>query len=93
MVKAVEWFTGISLLLSMWSAFLFDTDLRLFTKLQRDIGLMMPLYLIIAFASVSLAIIGYRVATFNDCKDAATELKKQLEEARKDLKKRGFRFD
>ncbi|CAI9737265.1 Hypothetical predicted protein [Octopus vulgaris] len=54
---------------------------------------MMPLYLIISFACVSLGIIGYHVATFNDCINAASELKQQLKEARKDLEKRGFKFE
>lgn len=43
-VKAVEWFSGISLILAVWSGFLFDTDLRLFTKLQRDIALMVSFF-------------------------------------------------
>jgi dolichyl-phosphate mannosyltransferase polypeptide 3 len=50
----------------------------------------MPIYALIAFACYSLAVIGYRVATFNDCTDAAEELRKQINEARADLKSKGF---
>ncbi|XP_014773126.1 dolichol-phosphate mannosyltransferase subunit 3 [Octopus bimaculoides] len=79
--------------MSLWSAFLFDHDNVIFSKQVRNVALMMPLYLIISFACVSLGIIGYRVATFNDCINAASELKQQLKEARKDLEKRGFKFE
>ena len=41
----------------------------------------------------SVVVILYRVATFNDCNEAAIELKQQIEEARKDLKSKGFKFD
>lgn len=34
----------------------------------------------------------YRVFTFNDCKEAAEEIQKQILEAKKDLKSKGFKF-
>ena len=34
-----------------------------------------------------------RVATFNDCEDAAKELQKQIGEAREDLRNKGFNFE
>ncbi len=35
----------------------------------------------------------FRVATFNDCEEAAAELQKQISEAREDLRSKGFKFD
>ncbi|CAH1265548.1 DPM3 [Branchiostoma lanceolatum] len=51
-----------------------------------------PMYLLMTFACYSLATIGYRVATFNDCEDAAKELQQEIEEARRDLMKKGLKF-
>jgi dolichyl-phosphate mannosyltransferase polypeptide 3 len=34
-----------------------------------------------------------RVATFNDCEEAAAELQQQISEAREDLRSKGFKFD
>ena len=37
--------------------------------------------------------IPFRVATFNDCEDAAKELQRQIGEAREDLRSKGFNFE
>ncbi|KAH3717619.1 dolichol-phosphate mannosyltransferase subunit 3-like [Dreissena polymorpha] len=55
--------------------------------------LFLPLYVIITFGLFSVAVIGYRVATFNDCIEAAKELQTEIEEAKADLKSKGFKFD
>lgn len=52
-----------------------------------------PLLLLAMFGLVSVAIIAYRVYTFNDCSDASEELQRQIVEAKKDLTKKGFVFD
>lgn len=35
----------------------------------------------------------YRTLTFNDCKEAADELKREIKEARADLRTKGMKFD
>ncbi|KAF2347594.1 Dolichol-phosphate mannosyltransferase subunit 3 [Trinorchestia longiramus] len=55
--------------------------------------LVLPLLLVACFGLVSVAIIGYRVYSFNDCKEAAQELQLQIEEAKKDLVSKGFKFE
>jgi dolichol-phosphate mannosyltransferase subunit 3 len=51
------------------------------------------LLFLIAFGLVSLAILIYRVLTFNNCDEAAEELKNEIAEARKDLTSKGFKFN
>uniref|UniRef100_T1KVF0 Dolichol-phosphate mannosyltransferase subunit 3 n=1 Tax=Tetranychus urticae TaxID=32264 RepID=T1KVF0_TETUR len=51
-----------------------------------------PIYLIILFGLVSLAIVLKRVLNFNDCENACQELKREIETARVDLKTKGFKF-
>lgn len=46
----------------------------------------------ILLAASALGTVGYRVATFHDCEDAARELQSQIQEARADLTRRGLRF-
>ncbi|KAA0200960.1 hypothetical protein HAZT_HAZT005664 [Hyalella azteca] len=55
--------------------------------------LLLPLLLVAAFGFISVGIIAFRVYNFNDCQDAAEELKQQIEEAKEDLKRKGFKFD
>jgi hypothetical protein len=40
----------------------------------------------------ALGLLIFKVATFNDCPEAAAELRKEIEQARKDLVQRGFKF-
>jgi dolichyl-phosphate mannosyltransferase polypeptide 3 len=42
---------------------------------------------------ISVSIIAWRVYTFNDCKEAAKELKQEIADAKTDLRKKGFKFD
>ena len=52
-----------------------------------------PFVLVGVFGVASLTIIAYRVYTFRDCPEAAKELQQQIVEARKDLAKKGMKFD
>ncbi|XP_069141483.1 dolichol-phosphate mannosyltransferase subunit 3-like [Argopecten irradians] len=90
--KLFQWLFGVGSFLAVWLSFVLnyiETDL---SNSYKDVILFLPLYLLIAFACVSLAIIGYRVAIFNDCVEASEELQQQIEEAKADLKKKGFKF-
>ena len=42
---------------------------------------------------IVLAILINRIRTFNDCPEAAAELRKQIAQAREDLTAKGFKFD
>jgi len=55
-----------------------------------NVILVLPLLLLIGFGCFSIAVIGYRVKNFNDCVEASEELKKQIEEAKRDLEAKGF---
>ena len=89
MTKLLEWVSVAIAFLSVWilaiSGHLFQTS-----EESRVHVLLSPIYLVIVFGLVSLAIILYRVATFNDCPEAYQELKDQITEARKDLASKGF---
>ena len=62
-------------------------------KLEKSEILIGPFILAGLVASVILAILVYRIRTFNDCPEAAAELRKQIEQAREDLSAKGFKFD
>lgn len=51
---------------------------------------LLPVYSLITFGVISAAIVLYRTFTFNNCDDAATELKSQIEEAKTFFKKKGL---
>uniref|UniRef100_A0A8C6SC64 Dolichol-phosphate mannosyltransferase subunit 3 n=1 Tax=Neogobius melanostomus TaxID=47308 RepID=A0A8C6SC64_9GOBI len=92
MTKLVEWLVGVTAVLVSWAVVSFDLlDLSL-PEAYREVALPMPLYLLVSFGCYSLATVGYRVATFNDCEDAAKELQGQIKEAKEDLRKKGLKF-
>ncbi|KAF0024578.1 dolichol-phosphate mannosyltransferase subunit 3 [Scophthalmus maximus] len=90
MTKLQQWLLGVSLVVAVWAVVTFDLlDLRL-SRTYREVAWPMPLYLLVSFGCYSLATVGYRLATFNDCEEAALELQQQIQEAREDLRKRGL---
>lgn len=92
MTKLMQWLFGLTLLAAVWALITFDLmDLNL-PQIYRDVAWPMPAYLLVSFGCYSLGVIGYRVATFNDCKEASRELHVHIKEAREDLKKKGLRF-
>ncbi|KAK2920970.1 hypothetical protein Q8A73_000455 [Channa argus] len=92
MTKLLEWLFGVSVLGAVWALVTFDLfDLKL-PQTYRDVAWPMPLYLLVSFGCYSLATVGYRVATFNDCEEAAKELQEQIKEAQEDLRKKGLKM-
>ncbi|XP_023695506.1 dolichol-phosphate mannosyltransferase subunit 3 [Paramormyrops kingsleyae] len=92
MTKLLEWLLGISVVMSTWGLLTFDLlDLKL-PPVYKEVAWPMPVYLLVVFGCYSLATVGYRVATFNDCNEASQELQAQIKEAKKDLQKKGLKF-
>ncbi|KAL3851690.1 hypothetical protein ACJMK2_015417 [Sinanodonta woodiana] len=91
--KLFQWLIGLSVFMSIWVALVFDYVAVEFSKSNRQIVVLFPFYLLVVFAGYSLIVIGYRVATFNDCQEASEELKKQIQEAKQELTSRGFKFE
>ena len=91
MTKLLEWFSGGIVFISVWAAILWGNFIALDDSLRFHV-LISPVYAVVIFGLVSLLIVLYRTATFNDCPEACEELKKQIVEARQDLSKRGFKF-
>ncbi|XP_039978189.1 dolichol-phosphate mannosyltransferase subunit 3 [Xiphias gladius] len=93
MTKLLEWLFGVSAVGAVWALVTFDLlDLSL-PQTYREVAWPMPLYLLVSFGCYSLATVGYRVATFNDCEEAAKELQGQIKEAKEDLRKKGLKMD
>uniref|UniRef100_A0A3Q3XFL3 Dolichol-phosphate mannosyltransferase subunit 3 n=1 Tax=Mola mola TaxID=94237 RepID=A0A3Q3XFL3_MOLML len=92
MTKLLQWLFGVSALVAVWALLTFDLlDLSL-PQTYREVAWPMPVYLLVSFGCYSLAIVGYRVATFNDCEEAAEELRQQIKEAKEDLRKKGLKM-
>lgn len=92
MTKLAQWLFGLTLLGTTWVTLNFDLLGLDLPQTYKQVIWPLPVYLLVAFGCYSLATIGYRVATFNDCEDAAKELQEQIKAAKKDLSSRGFKF-
>ncbi|XP_035285500.1 dolichol-phosphate mannosyltransferase subunit 3-like [Anguilla anguilla] len=92
MTKLLQWLLGASVFGVAWGLVVLDLmNLRL-PRAYREVAWPMPVYLLVVFGCYSLATVGYRVATFNDCREAAKELQAQIQEANLDLQKKGLKF-
>ncbi|RLV87516.1 hypothetical protein DV515_00015631 [Chloebia gouldiae] len=92
MTKLAQWLCALALLGSAWAALaLAPPGLQPPAPLRRAL-LPLPVYLLVAFGCYSLATVGYRLATFNDCEEAAAELQEHIRAARADLRRRGLRL-
>ncbi|XP_064486761.1 dolichol-phosphate mannosyltransferase subunit 3-like [Ornithodoros turicata] len=91
MTKLMQWLLGLSTFVAVWSMLLSGriTD----TTSYRYHVWLLPVYFCVAFGVYAASVVLYRVFSFNNCEEAAQELKGQIVEARNDLKRRGFRFD
>ncbi|XP_037529702.1 dolichol-phosphate mannosyltransferase subunit 3 [Rhipicephalus sanguineus] len=88
MTKLMQWLLGLSIFMAVWAALLSQRLGAVETHVW-----LLPLYACIVFGVYAASVVIYRVLTFNNCEAAAAELKKQIVEAREDLKKRGYKFD
>ena len=52
-----------------------------------------PFVIVAIIGVIVLAILLNRIATFNDCPEAAAELRKQIKQAKEDLSEKGIKFD
>nr|XP_025848786.1 dolichol-phosphate mannosyltransferase subunit 3-like [Vulpes vulpes] len=88
----LQWLWGLALLGSTWAAL---TTGALGLELPspcREVLWPVPAYLLVSAGYYALGTVGYCVATFHDCEDAARELQSQVQEACADLARRGMRF-
>ncbi|XP_059818992.1 dolichol-phosphate mannosyltransferase subunit 3 [Hypanus sabinus] len=92
MTKLTDCILSLGLLTAVWAGLVFDPLGLDLPKPGPELLWPLPAYLLVCFGCYSLATVGFRLASFNDCPDAATELQRQIHEARRELAARGFRF-
>jgi len=90
MTKLAEWVFGLGLFVSTWYLIFTRKIESSFTDSEI---LLAPIVLVAIIGVVLLSILIRRISTFNDCPEAAAELRKQIEQAREDLTSKGFKFD
>lgn len=89
----MQWLLGLTIFSSLWVAIVTNNVPVSLSAAVTEVVFASPIYLLITFACYSLAVVGYRVTTFNDCIEASAELKAQIEQARQDLTRKGFNFE
>ncbi|XP_077178338.1 dolichol-phosphate mannosyltransferase subunit 3 [Paroedura picta] len=93
MTKLLQWLFALALLGGTWATLTLNLlGLNLLSPPLHQVLWPLPTYLLVTFGCYSLGVVGYRLATFNDCEAAARELQAQIREARDDLARRGMKF-
>jgi len=91
MTKLMDWISCLVVLLSVWCTVVFELVQGIPHNVYNAV-LVFPLVMIILFGLYSVLIIAYRVITFNNCVEAAEELKDQIKQAKLDLTNQGMVF-
>ncbi|KAI1296723.1 Dolichol-phosphate mannosyltransferase subunit 3 [Halotydeus destructor] len=91
MTKLTEWLSLISTFVAIWLILVKGTVVQVPKDYETHV-LLLPIYAIVLFGLASASVVAYRVATFNDCPEAAEELRRQIKEAKSDLQSKGFKF-
>jgi len=89
LTKLVQWLIGAGLIVSLWMTLLNNPKMANAYPLT---VLFWPVGLVATFGLISLAVIAKRVYDFNDCTEAAEELKRQIVEAKADLTAKGLKM-
>ncbi|TGZ46612.1 Dolichol-phosphate mannosyltransferase subunit 3 [Temnothorax longispinosus] len=87
MTKLLEWLSCATVIFGVWIATI--TSDSAFVKEWHKIILFLPVISLFLFGLYAVTVILYRVFTFNTCESAAIELQQQIEEAKKDLQRKG----
>ncbi|XP_070498203.1 dolichol-phosphate mannosyltransferase subunit 3 [Chironomus tepperi] len=92
MTKLNEWVFGLSVFFGIYMALV----TRRFKHEIIDENMfyiqILPIILVALLGIYAVTTVLYRTLTFNDCKEAADELQKEIVEAKKDLAKKGMKF-
>lgn len=77
-------------LIAIWFALLHDwlPYTHNFTQKYYELILYLPIYAIISLGIYATCSVIYGVATFNDCSEAREELKREIDDAKEDLRRR-----
>ncbi|XP_034255888.1 dolichol-phosphate mannosyltransferase subunit 3 [Thrips palmi] len=93
LTKLMQWALAFAAFTGLWATLVANAaQPENYLHNHELLVLALPVILIGLFGLYAVFIILYRVFTFNDCEEAAAELNKQIKEARKDLKSKGFSF-
>ncbi|CAG5059023.1 unnamed protein product [Parnassius apollo] len=92
MTKLLEWISVISAVFAVWYSLIGGYVKHPMIEQNMNLIIVSPIIFIILFGLYAVAVVLYRVFTFNNCEDAAKELQAEILEAKKDLHDRGLRW-
>ncbi|CAG9566381.1 unnamed protein product [Danaus chrysippus] len=92
MTKLLEWLSILSAFFAVWYSLVGGYVKHKLIEENMKLIMISPIIFIILFGLYAVTVVLYRVLTFNDCKEAAEELQKEIIMAKKDLHDKGLRW-
>ncbi|XP_068622751.1 dolichol-phosphate mannosyltransferase subunit 3 [Battus philenor] len=92
MTKLLEWISVTSAAFAVWYSLIGGYVKHPMIEQNMKLIMVSPILFVILFGLYAVFIVLFRVFTFNNCEDAAKELKEEILEAKKDLHDRGLRW-
>ncbi|XP_011302861.1 dolichol-phosphate mannosyltransferase subunit 3 [Fopius arisanus] len=89
MTKLMEWLFCLALFLGTWTAAITGQVNSPWISNNYQFILYLPVLLLFIFALYAASVVLYRTFTFNNCEEAAKQLKRQIEEAQAELRIKG----
>lgn len=93
LTKLMQWGLALAAFTGFWATLVANAaQPKHFLHRYEIFVLTLPIIVAGLFGIYAVFVVLYRVFTFNNCEEAAEELNKQIEQAREDLKSKGFKF-
>lgn len=92
MTKLLEWISIASALFAVWYSLIGGYVKHPLIETNMNLILVSPIIFVLLFGLYAAAVVLYRVFTFNNCEEAANELKLEIAEAKKDLSDKGLKW-
>ncbi|XP_047532436.1 dolichol-phosphate mannosyltransferase subunit 3 [Vanessa atalanta] len=92
MTKLLEWISVTSAVLAVWCSLVGGYVKHKFIDENMNFILVSPIVFVILFGLYAVTVVLYRTFTFNNCEEAAIQLKAEILEAKKDLHDKGLRW-
>jgi dolichyl-phosphate mannosyltransferase polypeptide 3 len=93
MTKLLEWVGVFGVLGAIWLSLVTNKVETGVARHYPNLILYSPVIFVALFGIYAVIVVLYRVFTFNKCEKAAAELQEEIQEARADLTKLGFKFE
>ncbi|XP_069678263.1 dolichol-phosphate mannosyltransferase subunit 3 [Periplaneta americana] len=92
MTKLLEWLLGLGVFVGVWGVLISRQIRSRVVDEWMSVIIPLPIIIILMFGVYSAIVVLWRVYNFNNCEEAAKELQKEIQQAKRELRSKGIVF-